>query len=472
MDFAGIAIRNKVVTLVLVFATLVAGAKSYSAMGRLEDPEFTIKDALVITPYPGASAAEVELEVSDELEQAVQQMGQLKRVVSRSDRGLSTLTVTVQDNYDKSTLPQVWDELRRKVGDAQGNLPPGSGPSIVVDDYGDVYGIFAVVYGSDYSYAELKRVTDWLKRELLLVKDVAKVAVFGEQRECVYVELNRARMAQLGVPEELVVAELRSKNLVSDTGRVSVGPEFIVIEPTGGVGSVEQFEDLLISGAGSQQLYLRDLAQVRRGYVEPQTEVIRFDGSPGIALGISTVAGGNVVEMGEALQDRIDELWSELPIGIEIGAVSIQSTSVVDAISNFVLSLLEAVAIVIAVLFFFMGLRSAVLIGFVLFLTIVGSFIFLEPQGVALERISLGALIIALGMLVDNAIVVVDGMLVRIQNGEDRREAATAVVNQSAWPLLGATLVAIMAFAAIGTSQDKTGEFCRSLFQVISVSLL
>jgi len=472
MDFAGIAIKNKVVTLVLVVVTLVAGMSAYGSMGRLEDPEFTIKDALVITPYPGATAIEVEQEVSDEMEMAVQQLGQRKRVISRSDRGLSTLTVTIQDKYDKTTLPQVWDELRRKVGDAQASLPPGAGPSIVVDDYGDVYGIFVVVYGAEYSYAELKRVTDGLRRELLLVKDVAKIAVFGELRECVYVELNRDRMAQLGVPESVVVAELRAKNLVTDTGRVRAGSEFIAIKPTGELETVEEFEELLISGLGSQQIFLRDVADVRRGYVDPQTEAIRYDGNPGIALGISTAAGGNVVEMGTALQARMDELWQDLPLGMEFGAVSVQSTSVVAAISNFVISLIEAIAIVIAVLLLFMGFRSAALIGFVLFLTIVGSFIFLNPMGVALERISLGALIIALGMLVDNAIVVVDGMLVRIQNGEDRKAAATAVVNQSAWPLLGATLVAIMAFAAIGTSQDKTGEFCRSLFQVISVSLL
>jgi multidrug efflux pump subunit AcrB len=471
MDIAGSAIRRKVVTLVLVFAALLAGTQSYLSMGRLEDPEFTIKDALVITPYPGATATEVEQEVSDEMEMAVQQLGQLDMVVSRSDRGLSTLTVSIQDKYDKSTLPQVWDELRRKVGDAQGNLPPGAGPSIVVDDYGDVYGVFVVVYGAEYSYAELKTVTDWLQRELLLVQDVAKIAIFGERRECVYVELDRDRMAQLQVPEEVILAELRSKNLVTDTGHVQAGPEFIAINPTGGLDTVEEFGDILIRGLGSQ-IYLRDVAQIRRGYVEPMSGEIRFDGNPGIALGISTVSGGNVVEMGEALVRRMDELWKDLPLGVEFGAVSVQSDSVTAAISNFVISLIEAVVIVIGVLVFFMGMRSALLIGFVLVLTIMGSFIFLKPMGVALERISLGALIIALGMLVDNAIVVVDGMLVRIQAGQDRKKAASSIVKQSGVPLLGATLVAIMAFAAIGTSQDSTGEFCRSLFQVIGVSLL
>ena len=475
MDFAGIAIKNKVVTLVLVAATLVAGIRAYGSMGRLEDPEFTIKDALVITPYPGATAREVEQEVSDEMEMAVQQLGQLKRVVSRSDRGLSTLTVTIKDNYDKSTLPQVWDELRRKVGDAQGSLPPGAGPSIVVDDYGDVYGLFVVVYGNEYTYAELKRVTDWLRRELLLVKDVAKIAAFGERQECVYVELNRDRMAQLGVPEEVVVAELRAKNLVADTGRVRVGPEFIAITPTGGLDArrgVRRAPDPRLGRHSRSSC--ATWPRCAGATWSPRGEIIRYDGNPGVALGISTVAGGNVVEMGEALVARMNELRADLPLGIEFGAVSIQSDSVVAAISNFVISLLEAVVIVIAVLFFFMGLRSAALIGFVLFLTIIGSFIFLKPMGVALERISLGALIIALGMLVDNAIVVVDGMLVRIQNGEDREPlAASAVVKQSAWPLLGATRWS-RSWPSRPSARPRTRpeSSARSLYQVISVSLL
>ncbi|MEE2885925.1 MAG: efflux RND transporter permease subunit [Planctomycetota bacterium] len=472
MDFAAIAIKNKVVTLVLVVVMLGAGAVSYGSMSRLEDPEFTIKDALVITPYPGASPVEVEQEVSDRIETAAQQLGQVKRVVSRSMRGVSTVTVTVKDKYDKNGLPQVWDELRRKVGDVARELPPGAGTPMVIDDYGDVFGILAVVYGDGYSYAELKKVTDWLQEELMLVQDVAKISSYGERQECIYVELNRDRMAQLGISEQLVIQELRKKNVVTDTGSVQVGPELLALSPTGEFETIEQFKTLLVSGRSGQQVFLRDIADVRRDYVEPPTQLVRFDGKPGIALGISTIAGGNVVEMGIKLKQRMAELRSDLPLGIEFGVISVQSDSVVAAISNFLISLLEAVAIVIIVLLFFMGMRSGLLIGFVLLLTIVASFIFLKPMGVALERISLGALIIALGMLVDNAIVVVDGMLVRMQNGEKPEDAASSVVKQSAWPLLGATMVAILAFAAIGTSQDKTGEFCRSLYQVIQVSLL
>jgi len=471
MNIAKFAIENRVVTLVLTFVMLGGGMIAFQGLSRLEDPEFTIKDALVITPYPGASAREVEEEVTDAIEMAVQALGQLKKLESKSERELSTVTVTVKDRYDREKLPQVWDELRRKVGDAQSLLPPGAGPSLVIDDYGDVFGIFIALFGDEYSYAELKEFVDVLRRELLLVKDVAKIETFGERVEAIYVDFNRDRMSQLGIPASAIVDQLRQKNVAAPAGHVKVGPEFISIVPTGLIDSVRDFESLLISQGSDKSVYLRDVATVRRAYVEPPTQMIRYDGKSAIGLGISTVSGGNVVTMGQALKERMEELAPVTPLGIEAGLVSVQSDAVTIAIESFVVSLLQAVAIVIVVLLFFMGLRSGLLIGFVLVLTISGTFIFMGPMGVALERISLGALIIALGMLVDNAIVVVDGVLIRQQRGEDAKEAAIAVVKQSAIPLLGATVIAILAFAAIGTSQDKTGEFCRSLYQVVLVSL-
>jgi multidrug efflux pump subunit AcrB len=474
MNLADFSLRNRTTTGVLAMVLLGAGIISFNGLSRLEDPEFTIKEALVITPYPGASALEVEQEVSDKIEQAVQQLGQLKEVESKSDRGLSTVTVRIKDKYDKFALPQVWDELRRKVGDVQGKLPPGAGPSIVNDDYGDVFGVFVAIYGDEYTDAELKEYAKFLRRELLLVKDVSKIELWGDRTEAVYVEPNRDRMAQLGIHPMQIVDGLRDKNIVSESGRIQVGPSFIAVEPTGTFSSVREFEDLLISGvseAGKGQIYLRDIADVRRGYVEPPVRVLRYDGHNAIGLGISTVSGGNVVTMGEAIEKRTKELAARTPLGIEFGIISLQSDAVITAIDGFLISLVEAVAIVIVVLLVFMGLRSGLIIGFVLALTICGTFIFMGPWDVALERISLGALIIALGMLVDNAIVVVDGVLVRTRKGQDAAEAAKEVVAQTSMPLLGATAVAIMAFGAIGLSEDSTGEFCRSLFRVVFISL-
>jgi multidrug efflux pump subunit AcrB len=469
---ADFALRNRTTTLVLTAGLLLGGASAFNELSRLEDPEFTIKEALVITRYPGATAPEVEEEVSDRIERAVQQLGQLKEVESKSDRGLSTVTVRIKDQYGKQALPQVWDELRRKVGDVQRQLPPGAGPSIVNDDYGDVWGIFIAIYGEEYTAAELKEYAKLLRRELLLVKDVAKIEFWGDRTEAVYVIPNRDRMSQLGVYPVQITQALQDKNIVVDSGRVEVGEEFIAIDPSGTFRSVADFGDLPITGLESdQQIYLRDVADIERGYVEPQDKVLRFDGQPAVGLGVSTVSGGNVVIMGDALYARMIELLPQTPLGIEFGIISLQSTAVSAAIKNFMVSLIEAVAIVVVVLLVFMGMRSGLLIGFILVVTIAGTFIFMGPWNVALERISLGALIIALGMLVDNAIVVVDGMLVRLQKGMSGEDAAREVCTQNAIPLLGATAIAIMAFGAIGLSDDSTGEFCRSLFQVVFLSL-
>lgn len=473
MKITEYCLENRTTTLVLTVVMIVAGLSAYDSMGRLEDPEFTIKDALIITQYPGASAQEVEEEVTDEIEIAVQQLSQLDEVSSVSYRGLSIVTASMKERFDKTSLPQVWDELRRKVGDAQGRLPPGAGPSVVNDDFGDVYGIFFAIYGNEYGFDELWEVAKLLRRELLLVPDVAKVDIFGNRPEVIYVQLNRDRMSQLGIPASTIANELQRQNLVTNSGGVNVGPEFITIEPSALVESEEDLGAILISGSSSNaQIYLRDVATIQRGFLEPPNNVLRFDGEPAIGIGISTVSGGNVVAMGEKLKQRMLELTPQIPLGIDVGIIALQSDAVQTSISSFVVSLLQAVAIVVVVLLFFMGLRSGLLIGFILFLTICGSFIFMKSAGVMLERISLGALIIALGMLVDNAIVVVDGMLIRFQQGMERRKAAIEVVQQTAIPLLGATIIAVLAFAAIGTSQDNTGEYTRSLFTVIMISLL
>ena len=238
MNLADIALKNRTTTLVLTVCTVVGGILSYQNLGRLEDPEFTIKDAIISTPYPGASPEEVEKEVTDRIELAMQQLGQLKEIrQSTSERGMSTVKPRIKDQYDKDAIPQVWDELRRKVNDIQSQLPPGAGPSIVNDDFGDVFGIYFALTGEEYTYRELEDVADMLRTELALVQDVAKVQPFGIQREAVYVELNRDRMSQLGIPIETIVAELRQKNLVVDAGRVEVDPDFITLEPTGQFGT-------------------------------------------------------------------------------------------------------------------------------------------------------------------------------------------------------------------------------------------
>ncbi|MCE5327500.1 MAG: efflux RND transporter permease subunit [Planctomycetaceae bacterium] len=472
MNIAETAIRNQAVTWVLTVAVIAGGMWAYSKLGRLEDPEFTIKDAQVITRYPGASAMQVADEVTDEIETAVQQMGQLDRVKSLSQPGLSIVRVTMKDKYDKKSLPQVWDELRRKVNDAQSKLPPGAQTSVVNDDFGDVFGVFLAVFGDGFTWAELKDYVDLLRRELLLCQDVAKVSLYGDQQEVVYVEISRQKIAALGIAPNQVYASLAGANLVTPSGSVDVDTLRIRIEPTGEFKSVEEIGNVLLRTDKSSKLYLRDIADIREGYADPPTTIMRFNGRAAIGVGISTVEGGNAVTMGNAVQARLLELQEQTPIGMEVGVISMQSASVTASVNGFIVNLVEAVLIVIGVLMIAMGLRSGLIIGVILVLTVAATFLGMYLRGILLERISLGALIIALGMLVDNAIVIVEGILVNIQRGMERIEAAASIVKQTMWPLLGATLIAILAFAAIGASQDSTGEYCRSLFLVILISLL
>jgi len=471
MNIAEFSIKKNIVTWTLTIVFLVLGYFSFQNLSRLEDPEFAIKQAVVITPYPGASPQEVEKEVTEKIEKAAQELGQLDTVESYSSRGLSTVSVIIKDKYDKTKLPQVWDELRRKINDSQKELPPGAGPSLVNDDFGDVYGVYYALTGESYTYAELKSVAEILKRELLTVTDVKKVVFFGEQQEAVYVEISRAKIAALGITRKEVFDALSAKNIPADAGKIKIGAEHISIFPTGLYKSEKDFGDLFISSKGGKLIYLKDVAAIKRDYTDPPGAILRFNGQPSVGVAISTVEGGNAVVMGEAVQKRLSELRDLIPLGMELNVISMQSATVVEAINSFLINLVEAVMIVIVVLLLFMGLRSGLIIGFILVLTIAATFVIMEKYQIALERISLGALIIALGMLVDNAIVVVDGMKVRMEQGMEGLQAAKEVVRQNAVPLLGATAVAVLAFASLGSMDNSTGEFCRSLYYVILISL-
>ena len=471
---AEFAINKRVITWVLTLLIFVVGVFSYETMGRLEDPEFTIKEALITTYYPGASAREVEEEVTDKIEMKIQEMGELNRIYSINRPGVSIVTAEMKDEYGPDKLPLVWQKLRAKVGDVQSQLPPGVKPSIVNDDFGDVYGVLFAVTGDGYSYAELKEFAKFLRRELLLVQDVAKIVIQGEQQEVIYVDVDRAQIAQLGIGLDEIFTALQEKNVLAEAGEVRAGDDYIRINPTGMVNAVEDIRKLVIRGHGESDslIHLSDIATIRRDYQEPFRDRIRQNRQPAIVLGVSTVQGGNVVVMGEALKEKLIELTPRIPAGFDIHPISIQSEQVTASINNFIVNLAEAVAIVIAVLLLFMGLRSALIIGAALVLSVLGAFIIMKFQGVMLERISLGALVIALGMLVDNAIVVIDGILVRIEKGMDRIKAASEVVAQNMLPLFGATAIAVLAFGAIGLSQDSTGEYTRSLFFVILYSLM
>ncbi|RXJ88744.1 multidrug transporter AcrB [Arcobacter sp. CECT 8983] len=471
MDIAKFSIKNKLFIYILTILSVAYGLIVYEKMGKLQDPEYTIKDAIIVTNYPGATALEVEKEVSNILEEAIQKLSYVKKIVTKNSSGQSLIIVSMKDKYNSKHLPQIWDELRKKIRQASLQLPPRVEKPYINDDFGDVYGILFAVYGDEYSYDELRDYVDFLKKELILIEGVGKVDTFGEQQRALIVEIKNEKLAKLGITKEQIVQELYLKNLVPYFGRVNVGSEFLRVEANG-FESIKELENIVIkSTQGKSQILLKDIALIKDSYKEPSSEILYYDGHKSTAIGISTTNGGNVVAMSKLVNEKLKELESKKPLGIKLGVISEQGADVEKAINSFILNLIEAVAIVIIVLLLFMGLRSGLIIGAVLLVTIIASFIFMPPLGIMLERVSLGALIIALGMLVDNAIVVVDGILVRINRGMEAKAAASQVVKQTALPLLAATIIAILAFGSIGLSQDSTGEYTRSLFLVVMISL-
>ena len=452
---------------------LIGGSVSYFDLGQLEDPEFTLKKAMVITMYPGASPQQVEEEVTFPLENAIQQLPYVDYVTSISSNGKSQISVEMKSTYRKEQLRQIWDEMRRKINDLSPSLPSGVYPSTILDDFADVYGVMYSVTGDGYSYDELKDYVDFLKRELVLVKGVSKVTVAGEQQPQVMVEVSTRKLAQLGIAPSHIFQLLQSQNTVSNAGKIRVGDESIRLHPTGEFKDVKELETLLISKPGASELiYLGDVAKVYREYAEVPNNVIRYNSQQALLIGVSFMSGVNVVDVGKHIDDHLASLEYQRPHGIDINSVYNQPQEVQKSVDGFIISLLEAIAIVIVVLLLFMGLKSGILIGGILLLTVLGTFIFMKLFAIDLQRISLGALIIALGMLVDNAIVVTEGILINLKRGQTKLKAAVNIVEQTKWPLLGATVIAVTAFAPIGLSSDASGEFAGSLFWVLFISLL
>jgi len=473
LDIAKLSIRNSVISWMFALVMLIGGAIAYSDLGRLEDPEFTIKEAIIITTYPGASPRQVEEEVSFPIEDALQQLPYIKNVRSISTPGLSQIMVEMKGTYRKQALRQIWDEVRRKINDLAGGFPSGVNAPIIKDDFGDVFGVLLALTGEGYSNEELKDFSDYLRRELVLIDGVNKVSVTGTQQEMVVVEISRNRLVSLGISQSSIFELLRSQNTVSNAGKITVGEESIRFHSTGEFTNVKELESLIISAPGASELiYLGDVAKVSRQYSDSPTHMTFYNQQEALLVGVSFSSGVNVVDVGEKLQHRLDELSYFQPLGLEVNTVYNQPLEVEKSVSGFILSLVEAVAIVILVLLVFMGVRSGLLIGLILVITVFGSFIFMKIMEIDLQRISLGALIIALGMLVDNAIVVTEGILIGIKKGRSSIEAASDIVKQTKWPLLGATVIAITAFAPIGLSSDSTGEFAGSLFWVLCISLL
>ena len=473
MNLTEYALNNRALVKFFIAVLVIGGVFAFISMSKLEDPEIKVKQAMILTVYPGASAHQVELEVTDVLEKSIRSMGAISTIESKSVADMSLITVELESTVSGDELEQKWDILRRKVINAQASLPSGTRPSVVMDDFGDVYGMFYAITTDGVSDEELMDYAQLVKRELQDVAGVRRVELYGDRKPCINIEILQDQMVNLGVHPMEVLATLNNQNKTVYPGYFNSGDQRIRVAVNDSYRSIEDIQDLIIQGHEGDQLRLRDIATVTKGYEDPSRNEMRYDGKRAFGLAVSMEKGGNIVSLGRIVDKKLTDLkTSRIPVGIDFHKVFFQPERVSEAIGVFMVNLVESVVIVILILMLTMGFRSGVIIGTGLVIIVLGSFVVLYLFDGTLQRVSLGSLIVAMGMLVDNAIVIVDGILVDLERGIKRPAALTNITKKTAMPLLGATLIAILAFFPIFISPDTTGEYVRDLFIVLAVSLL
>lgn len=473
MNLGKWALANSKFIYFFVAVLLLGGSYSYYKMSKLEDPAISVPQAVVVTTFPGASPHEVELQLTDQLEKAIFSMKGVDVVESRSSADLSIITVKLETTVPGDQMEQHWDILRRKVADVQSKLPSGASSSVVVDDYGDVFGLFYAITSDGYSNGELNRYCELIKQEVQAIEGVSKIELFGTFDPTINISILEDRMAHLGVSPVEIIQTLNNQNKTLYSGYFKSGGQRLRVSVSDTFYDTDDLKNLIIKGHEGDQIRLGDVATIEEGYNDPIRSAMFYDGLPAIGISISALAGTDITKIGKEIEATMAELTQErLPIGIETHKVFFQSDRVEDSISNFILNLVSSVVIVIVVLMFTMGFKSGVLLGTTLIITVIGSILFLNFFDGTLQRVSLASFILAMGMLVDNAIVVVDGILIDLGKGRLRTRALTVIGQKTAMPLLGATLIAILAFFPIFLSPDMAGVYVRDLFVVLAVSLL
>lgn len=467
------AFRNRNLIYFFIAVLVVGGILSCYQMSKLEDPEVKVKLAMVVTTYPGASAHQVELEVTDVLEKSIRTMGDIDNIESYSYNDLSLIQVELLSTVSDEKVEQHWDILRRKVNDAKASLPSGVSPPLVKDDFGNVFGMFYALTGDGMNDRELSDYAELIKREVNGMDGVDRVDLYGKRPECINISLLQDRMANLGVKPLEVLSTLNGQNQTSYTGYYNNGDNRIRVTVSDKFKTVEDIGNMLIQGHDDDQLRLRDIARIEKGYEEPTRNELFYDGNRSIGILVAVSGNADIIKVGAEVERAMQQLQdTRFPAGVEIHKVFNQPERVGDSLGTFAINLIESIIIVIAVLMLTMGFKSGLIIGYSLLITVCGSFLFLHYMDGTLQRVSLGAFILAMGMLVDNAIVIIDGILVDLKAGKPRMEAMTAIGRQTAMPLLGATLIAIIAFLPIFLSPDTAGVYVRDLFIVLAVSLL
>ena len=465
-------LSKKPVTILLLVLVLAGGLLAYVKMGKLEDAPFTIKQALVLTPYPGASPSEVQSQVTDVLEESIQALGELYYLKTENRAGLSKITVYVKKEIRADEMQQLWDKLRRKVNDVQSKLPEGAGPSVVNDDFGDVLGVFYGLTGSGHSYRELEDEAKLIKNEILKVKDVAKVEIYGTQTPTIDISVSPSVMARSGITMADIARAFEAQNKVVDAGGIDVGSNRLRIESTGNFYSLDDIRNLTIVSRTGEHFRLADITRIEESYQTPASNLMRINGQPAVGIAISTVPSGNVVDMAAAVKESLQQMSGSMPEGFELVTLYDQGYESAVANQGFILNLIISVLTVVAILLFFIGFKNGLLIGSGLVFSIFATLIVMLCTDIALQRMSLAAIIIAMGMLVDNAIVVSDSALVNMQRGMRKRVAIMRACSSTALPLLAATVIAILTFLPIYFSPHITGELLSSLVIVIGVSLM
>lgn len=471
MNLTDWAIRNNRVTMVVVLALVLGGISSYFALPKAQNPSFIIRTATITTFFPGASPERVEQLVTDAIEEEIQEMPEIDEITSESRSGISIITVDFQTQYN-DMLP-IYDDLRQKVEDITPDLPSGTSTPLVNDEFGDTYGHIYSLVGEGFSPKELRDIALDVRDILLKEPDIAKVDLYGDIEETIYIEYDNARLTELGVSPQQLESNLQSLNILSSGGDITVGRERINLEPSGNFDTVDDLKDAIIEIPDSNALVrLGDIADIYRDYEDPISAKVRIDGEQGISIAMSMRSGGNILTLGERLELLVPRIESDLPLGVELKPLFMQSVLTGQSVDAFVVNLIQAVLIVVAVMVLSLGVRTGLVVASLIPVVMVSTFVVMAQFSIGIDQISLAALIIALGLLVDNAIVVVEATTVRREQGEEAIEAAINAAKEMMGPLLISSLTTAAAFTPIAMAKSSVGEFTAPIFYVVTIALL
>jgi len=465
------ALGNRQIVLYLMLLMAVVGALSYSKLGQSEDPPFTFKAMVIQTQWPGATAEEVSRQVTERIEKKLMETGEYERIVSFSRPGESNVTFMARDSMHSEQIPDLWYQIRKKIGDIRHTLPADIQGPFFNDEFGTTFGNIYALTGQGFDYAILKDYADRIQLQLQRVKNVGKVELIGLQDEKIWIELSNVKLAGLGLPLEAVRQALEAQNAVMSAGFVETPSDRVRLRVTGSFETVKEIRDFPIRVAGST-FRIGDVAEVYRGFNDPPAPRMRFMGEPAIGLAVSMKAGGDILMLGEALQSEFSRLQQELPAGMELRKVSDQPAAVKTSVGEFVRVLVEALAIVLLVSFFSLGVRTGLVVALSIPLVLAMTFATMHYLDIGLHKISLGALVLALGLMVDDAIIAVEMMAIKMEQGFDRLKAASYAWTSTAFPMLTGTLITAAGFLPIATAQSSTGEYTRSIFQVVTIALI